>query len=142
MKRKQEKWLSLTSLVAIFEANLIPTLVSFNSPISKGLICPITIFQDRSFHLNLVSFLAWRVLICLIHNFELLLKNLTQLRELDLYGVSIASTFSLNFSSYLTTLRLSDTQLRGILPESVFHLSNLKTLDLSFNSQLTIRLME
>ncbi|TMW85785.1 hypothetical protein EJD97_022496, partial [Solanum chilense] len=73
------------------------------------------------------------------HNFELLLKNLTQLRELDLYGVSIASTFPLNFSCYLTTLRLSDTQLWGILPESVVHLSNLETLDLSFNSQLTIR---
>ncbi|XP_006363779.1 receptor-like protein 12 [Solanum tuberosum] len=73
------------------------------------------------------------------HNLELLLKNLTQLRELDLYGMSISSTFPLNFSSYLTTLRLSDTLLWGILPESVFHLSNLETLDLSYNPQLTIR---
>ncbi|KAG5629405.1 hypothetical protein H5410_001122 [Solanum commersonii] len=54
------------------------------------------------------------------HSFELLLKNLTQLRELDLYGVSISSTFPLNFSSYLTTLRLIDTQLWGILPEVFF----------------------
>ncbi|KAK4736857.1 hypothetical protein R3W88_000554 [Solanum pinnatisectum] len=73
------------------------------------------------------------------HNFELILKNLTQLRELDVYGLSISSTFPLNFSSYLTTLRLSDTLLWGILPERVFHLSNLETLDLSYNPQLTIR---
>ncbi|KAK6802746.1 hypothetical protein RDI58_000529 [Solanum bulbocastanum] len=73
------------------------------------------------------------------HNFELILENLTQLRELDLHGLSISSTFPLNFSSYLTTLRLSDTLLWGILPERVFHLSNLETLDLSYNPQLTIR---
>ncbi|KAG5628873.1 hypothetical protein H5410_000590 [Solanum commersonii] len=70
------------------------------------------------------------------HNFELLLKNLTQLRELDL---NILSTIPLNFSSYLTTLQLPYTQLRGILPERVFHLSNLKFLHLSSNPQLTVR---
>ncbi|XP_047251262.1 receptor-like protein 9DC3 [Capsicum annuum] len=47
------------------------------------------------------------------YNFELLLKNLTQLRELDLFFVNISSTIPLNFSSYLTTLRLPGTQLRG-----------------------------
>ncbi|MCD7462267.1 Receptor-like protein Cf-9 [Datura stramonium] len=72
------------------------------------------------------------------HNFERLLKNLTQLRELDLSYVNISSTIPLNFSSYLTTLQLLDTQLYGILPESVFHLSNLKSLDLSSNPQLTV----
>ncbi|KAF3664645.1 hypothetical protein T459_21118 [Capsicum annuum] len=38
------------------------------------------------------------------YNFELLLKNLTQLRQLDLDSVNISSTIPLNFSSYLTTL--------------------------------------
>ncbi|KAH0780488.1 hypothetical protein KY290_000086 [Solanum tuberosum] len=73
------------------------------------------------------------------HNFELLLKNLTQLRELKLDSVNISSTIPLNFSSYLTVLRLPRTQLRGVLPERVFHLSNLEFLHLSHNTQLTVR---
>ncbi|WMV06784.1 hypothetical protein MTR67_000169 [Solanum verrucosum] len=73
------------------------------------------------------------------HNFELLLKNLTQLRELNLDYVNISSTIPLNFSSYLTTLRLSYTDLRGELPERIFHLSNLESLRLSDNLQLTVR---
>ncbi|KAH0780678.1 hypothetical protein KY290_000276 [Solanum tuberosum] len=73
------------------------------------------------------------------HNFELLLKNLTQLRELNLDSVNISSTIPLNFSSYLTTLHLADTQLYGMLPESVFHLSNLEFLDLRHNPKLTVR---
>ncbi|XP_060195862.1 receptor-like protein 9DC1 [Lycium barbarum] len=73
------------------------------------------------------------------HNFELLLKNLTQLRELDLRHVNISSTIPLNFSTFLTTLWLPNTQLFGILPERVFHLSNLESLYLSYNPQLTVR---
>ncbi|KAH0728962.1 hypothetical protein KY289_000150 [Solanum tuberosum] len=73
------------------------------------------------------------------HNFELLLKNLTQLRELDLDHVDISSTIPQNLSSHLITLRLSDTQLRGVLPERVFHLSNLELLDLIDNPHLTVR---
>ncbi|KAM3397896.1 hypothetical protein P3S68_001410 [Capsicum galapagoense] len=72
-------------------------------------------------------------------NFELLLKNLTQLRELNLFGVNFSSTIPLNFSSYLTTLDLSNTELYGILPERVFHLPNLESLYLSYNPQLTVR---
>ncbi|PHT60357.1 hypothetical protein CQW23_02720 [Capsicum baccatum] len=68
------------------------------------------------------------------YNFELLLKNLTQLRELELDSVNISSTIPLNFSSYLTSLRLPRTQLRGVLPERVFHLSNLEELYLPSNS--------
>ncbi|XP_055801111.1 receptor-like protein Cf-9 homolog [Solanum dulcamara] len=72
------------------------------------------------------------------HNFELLLKNLTQLRELNLDSVNISSTIPLNFSSYLTALWLPGTQLRGVLPERVFHLSDLESLHLSHNPQLTV----
>ncbi|KAL3347203.1 hypothetical protein AABB24_021069 [Solanum stoloniferum] len=73
------------------------------------------------------------------HNFELLLKNMTQLRKLNLNFVNISSTIPLNFSSYLTTLGLSYTNLRGELPERVFHLSDLESLDLGSNPQLTVR---
>ncbi|KAL3347291.1 hypothetical protein AABB24_021126 [Solanum stoloniferum] len=73
------------------------------------------------------------------YNFELLLKNLTQLRELGLYSVNISSTIPLNFSSYLTNLELAYTELRGVLPERVFHLSDLESLDLTNNSRLTVR---
>nr|AAV41392.1 Hcr9-Avr9-hir2 [Solanum habrochaites]AAV41393.1 Hcr9-Avr9-hir3 [Solanum habrochaites] len=73
------------------------------------------------------------------YNFELLLKNLTQLRELNLESVNISSTIPSNFSSHLTTLQLSGTELHGILPERVFHLSNLQSLHLSVNPQLTVR---
>ncbi|OIT34448.1 receptor-like protein 12 [Nicotiana attenuata] len=72
------------------------------------------------------------------HNFELLVKNLTQLRVLELDSVNISSTIPLNFSSYLTTLLLPHTYLYGTLPERVFHLPNLKYLDLSYNIQLTV----
>ncbi|KAL3351096.1 hypothetical protein AABB24_019614 [Solanum stoloniferum] len=71
------------------------------------------------------------------HNFKLLLQNLTQLRELDLTYVDIYSTIPLNFSSHFITLGLEDTGLYGIIPESIFHLPNLETLDLSSNYQLS-----
>ncbi|KAG5574170.1 hypothetical protein H5410_063936, partial [Solanum commersonii] len=70
------------------------------------------------------------------HDFKSLLQNLTQLRELDLSGINISSTIPLNFSSHLTTLILSETGLYGIIPESIFHLPNLETLDLSDNDHL------
>ncbi|XP_060195964.1 receptor-like protein Cf-9 homolog isoform X2 [Lycium barbarum] len=72
------------------------------------------------------------------HNFERLLRNLTQLRALDLTYVNISSIIPLNFSSFLTTLHVVDTQLFGILPERVFHLSYLESLYLSSNPQLII----
>ncbi|XP_049409476.1 receptor-like protein Cf-9 [Solanum stenotomum] len=73
------------------------------------------------------------------HNFELLLKNLTQLRELNLHSVDISSTIPLNFSSYLINIRLPYTELCGVLPERVFHLSDLEFLYLYENPQLTVR---
>ncbi|KAM3289247.1 receptor-like protein Cf-9 [Capsicum chacoense] len=71
------------------------------------------------------------------HDFKLLLQNLTQLTELGLVRINISSTIPLNFSSHLTTLRLRSTGLYGIIPESIFHLPNLETLDLSHNDQLS-----
>ncbi|KAK4725709.1 hypothetical protein R3W88_030626 [Solanum pinnatisectum] len=62
------------------------------------------------------------------HDFKLLLQNLTQLRELDLDFINISSTIPLNFSSHLTTLRLSGRGLYGVIPESIFHLPNWKHL--------------
>ncbi|KAM3361902.1 hypothetical protein P3S68_016756 [Capsicum galapagoense] len=69
-----------------------------------------------------------------LYNFQLLLENLTQLRGLELDSVNISSIIPLNFSSYLTTLRLPRTQLHEVLPERVFHFSNLEYLCLSSNS--------
>ncbi|XP_060170750.1 receptor-like protein Cf-9 [Lycium barbarum] len=71
------------------------------------------------------------------HDFKLLLQNLTYLREFDLNGVNISSTIPPNLSSHLTTLRLYQTELFGILPGSVFHLPKLKALALSQNPQLS-----
>ncbi|XP_016468510.1 receptor-like protein Cf-9 homolog [Nicotiana tabacum] len=70
-------------------------------------------------------------------DFKLLLKNLTQLKELDLSNVNISSTIPPNFSSHITILKLGSTGLHGIIPESIFHLPNLEVLDLRSNAQLS-----
>ncbi|KAH0653665.1 hypothetical protein KY285_032235 [Solanum tuberosum] len=71
------------------------------------------------------------------HDFNLLLQNLTQLRELHLSDINISSTIPLIFSSHFTTLNLENTGLFGIIPESIFHLPNLETLFLGFNYELS-----
>ncbi|XP_069148370.1 receptor-like protein Cf-9 [Solanum lycopersicum] len=71
------------------------------------------------------------------HDFEMLLQNLTQLRELHLTSINISSTIPPNFSSHLTTLSLGSTGLYGIIPESIFHLPRLETLVLQNNDQLS-----
>ncbi|PKI43659.1 receptor-like protein Cf-9 homolog [Punica granatum] len=73
------------------------------------------------------------------HSFRRLVGNLTQLRELVLDGIdmSTVSPNSLtNLSSTLTSLSLRDCNLRGIFPVAIFHLSNLRSLSLSHNSDL------
>ncbi|PHT31657.1 hypothetical protein CQW23_27994 [Capsicum baccatum] len=88
-------------------------------------------FSGCSFHLNLIILSSYMETVDLYglrlepYNFELLFKNVTQLRDLDLDFVNISSAIPLNFSSYLTSLWLPRTQLRGVLPERVFHLSYL-----------------
>ncbi|KAF3676220.1 putative glutaredoxin-C5-like [Capsicum annuum] len=116
---------SLTHLNVLYSSftGVIPAEISHLSKLQV-----LSISTDKSYRLRLEPY-----------NFELLLKNLTQLRVLHLDSVNISSTIPLNFSSYLTTLRLQDIQLCGVLPESVFHLSNLEYLSLSDNPQLTVR---
>ncbi|KAG5629672.1 hypothetical protein H5410_001389 [Solanum commersonii] len=50
--------IELALVAANFKVSFIPTVASFNYPLSKGLICLIMISLGRTFHLNLVSFLA------------------------------------------------------------------------------------
>lgn len=93
--------------------------------------------------LSKYMFFVWRVIIQNEHrfeadNFELLLKNLTRLRELYLIFVNISSTIPLNLSSYLTILSLDNTELYRTLPEGAFHLSILEYLYSSYNPQLPI----
>ncbi|XP_028110381.1 receptor-like protein 6 [Camellia sinensis] len=73
------------------------------------------------------------------HTFNMLLQNLTQLRELHLDGLNISSPLPhalLNLSS-LTSLSLCSCQLRGKFSENIFHFPNLRELDVHGNSELT-----
>ncbi|GMP52211.1 hypothetical protein CsSME_00018120 [Camellia sinensis var. sinensis] len=76
------------------------------------------------------------------HTFNMLLQNLTQLRELHLDWLNISSPLPhalLNLSS-LTSLTLDDCQLRGKFSENIFHLPNLRKLDVQGNLELTGKL--
>ncbi|GKV41902.1 hypothetical protein SLEP1_g49374 [Rubroshorea leprosula] len=87
-----------------------------------------------------------------LSNFELILEtttlrnlvhNLSEVRELVLSGVNMASVnprFFMNLSSSLTTLDLLESALRGNFPNSIFCFPNLKNFYLSGNSNLTIDL--
>uniref|UniRef100_A0A6N2M3S0 Uncharacterized protein n=1 Tax=Salix viminalis TaxID=40686 RepID=A0A6N2M3S0_SALVM len=73
-------------------------------------------------------------------SFNKLAQNLTQLRELNLSEVDMSlvvpSSF-MNLSSSLTSLQLQDCGLQGELPGNVFRRSNLQSLDLWSNGELT-----
>ena len=67
--------------------------------------------------------------------------NLTQLRELILYGTNLSSirpNSLMNLSSSLTTLSLRDCDLRGKLEINILCLPSIQTLDLSYNQLLVI----
>ncbi|XP_055801788.1 receptor-like protein 7 [Solanum dulcamara] len=65
--------------------------------------------------------------------FETMLQNLTNLEVLSLSGVNISSPIPMNMSSSLRYVDLQFTNLRGVLPESLFLLPNLENLKLSDN---------
>ncbi|CAL5390297.1 unnamed protein product [Camellia sinensis] len=76
------------------------------------------------------------------HTFNMLLRNLTQLRELHLDSLNISSPLPhalLNLSS-LTSLSLRYCQLRGKFSENIFHFPNLRELCVSGNSEHTGKL--
>ncbi|XP_068338974.1 receptor-like protein 7 [Pyrus communis] len=72
-------------------------------------------------------------------NLRSLVQNMTNLKQLHLGWVEIFSTFPDNFvnASSLTSLKLNDCGFYGEFPVSVFHLPNLKVLNLQYNLQLT-----
>ncbi|XP_028094463.1 receptor-like protein Cf-9 [Camellia sinensis] len=76
------------------------------------------------------------------HTFNMLLRNLTQLRELHLDLLNISSPLPhalLNLSS-LTSLSLGYCQLRGKFSENIFHFPNLRELHVWGNQDLTGKL--
>ncbi|KAL7190031.1 hypothetical protein ACSBR1_039639 [Camellia fascicularis] len=76
------------------------------------------------------------------HTFNMLLRNLTQLRELHLDSLNISSPLPhafLNLSS-LTSLSLDYCHLRGEFSENIFHFPNLRKLNLGGNWELTGKL--
>nr|KAJ0195279.1 hypothetical protein LSAT_V11C700380820 [Lactuca sativa] len=73
------------------------------------------------------------------NGFKNLVQNLTGLEELHLSGVDISSSvphFLANFSS-LRSIRLQNCLLENEFPAGIFQLQKLKSLDLSFNTNLT-----
>nr|GEZ14437.1 leucine-rich repeat-containing protein [Tanacetum cinerariifolium] len=71
------------------------------------------------------------------HVFNNLLQNFTNLEQLSLEDVNISSVLPdrLNISSSsLKVLNLGNTRLQGKLPQYIFNLHSLETLDLSYNS--------
>ncbi|XP_028105963.1 receptor-like protein 6, partial [Camellia sinensis] len=94
-----------------------------------------------------VSFLSKLVSLDLSYNydlrleepgFELLVQNLTKVRELNLRDVNISSVVSnslLNLTS-LTLLHLSECGLREKFPDGIFHLPHLNELRIPYNDAL------
>ncbi|KAH0706943.1 hypothetical protein KY289_012019 [Solanum tuberosum] len=68
--------------------------------------------------------------------FETMLQNMTNLEVLSLFYVNISSPIPTNMSSSLRYLDLGYTNLRGVLPESLFLLPNLENLKLGVNHLL------
>ncbi|KAH0707117.1 hypothetical protein KY289_012193 [Solanum tuberosum] len=66
--------------------------------------------------------------------FETILQNFTNLEVVSLKGVNISSSIPVNISSSsLRYVDLGNTNLRGVLPESLFLLPNLENLKLGVN---------
>ncbi|XWS10550.1 hypothetical protein CRYUN_Cryun38cG0005400 [Craigia yunnanensis] len=77
------------------------------------------------------------------HTLEGFVHNLTEVRQLFLDGIIMASinpNVLMNLSSSLRSLSLSRCGLQGKFPENIFHLSNLKMLNLGQNINLSLSL--
>ncbi|XP_059446717.1 receptor-like protein 7 [Corylus avellana] len=89
---------------------------------------------------NLISLnLSWNYLELQKPGLRNIAQNLTNLKELDLREVDISSTVPnilANLSS-LTSLRLRDCGLHGEFPMEIFHLPNLRFLNVLDNTYLT-----
>ncbi|KAK6270375.1 hypothetical protein POUND7_007480 [Theobroma cacao] len=72
-----------------------------------------------------------------------LVQNLTEVRQLFLDGINMSSInpiVLMNISSSLSSLSLEGCGLQGKFPENIFHLPNLKLLNLRYNHDLNIYL--
>ncbi|XVF77166.1 hypothetical protein PTKIN_Ptkin14bG0023400 [Pterospermum kingtungense] len=79
------------------------------------------------------------------HTLEGLVHNLTEVRQFFLGGTNMSSinpNVLMNLSASLRSLDLFYCSLQGKFPESIFHLPNLKTLDLGSNENLTFNLQQ
>ncbi|XVF77242.1 hypothetical protein PTKIN_Ptkin14bG0027200 [Pterospermum kingtungense] len=77
------------------------------------------------------------------HSFKGLIQNLTELRRLFLGETnmySINPNVLMNLSSSISSLSLYGCDLRGKFPENIFHLPNLKMLNIRFNENLSLKL--
>ncbi|XVF77193.1 hypothetical protein PTKIN_Ptkin14bG0026300 [Pterospermum kingtungense] len=75
------------------------------------------------------------------YSLERLVHNLTEVRQLFLGGIEMSSinpNVFMSPSSSLRSLSLSECDVRGKFPDSIFHLTNLKTLDLGYNKNLSL----
>ncbi|KAL7250599.1 hypothetical protein ACSBR1_012596 [Camellia fascicularis] len=121
---------SLTHL-NVFDTNFAGRIPSTTSHLSKLISLDLSHF---SYNLNQGRLEQ--------HTFNMLLQNLTQLRELRLDDLNISSPLPhalLNLSSF-TSLSLCACQLRGKFSENIFHFPNLRELDVHGNSELTGKL--
>ena len=72
-------------------------------------------------------------------SFDKIVRNLTNLRQLDLSQVNISLVVPsslMNLSSSFSSLSLQDCGLQGKFPGNIFLLPNLESLDLSYNKGL------
>ncbi|XVF70823.1 hypothetical protein PTKIN_Ptkin11bG0192800 [Pterospermum kingtungense] len=77
------------------------------------------------------------------HTLKELVESLTEVREVSFDEINMSSinlNVLMNFSSSLTSLSLDGCDLRGKFPANVFHLPNLKFLNLKDNHNLNLKL--
>ncbi|XVF77238.1 hypothetical protein PTKIN_Ptkin14bG0026800 [Pterospermum kingtungense] len=79
------------------------------------------------------------------HTLEGLVHNLTEVRQVFLGEInmsSISPNVLMNLSAPIRSLSLFDCGLQGKFPENIFHLPNLKILNLGSNENLTLNLRQ